>query len=64
MLKNYLLIAFRNLLKNKASSLINVMGLAVGVACCIVISLFIRDELNYDRFYKNADSIYRVYVKS
>ena len=64
MLKNYLKIAFRNLKKNKGYSLINIFGLAVGIACCIIILLYIRNELSYDKFYKNADSIYRVYVKS
>lgn len=63
MLKNYLKIAFRNLLKYKIYSIINIFGLSVGLACCILIMLFIRDELNYDKFHKNADQIYRVVVE-
>jgi putative ABC transport system permease protein len=61
---NYLKIAFRNLKKNKGYSLINILGLAVGITCCVIILLYVRNELGYDKFYKNADSIYRVYVKS
>jgi len=63
MIKNYLKIALRNLLKYKVYSIINVFGLSVGLACCILIILFIRDELNYDKFHKNADQIYRVVVE-
>jgi len=63
MLKNYLKIAFRNLLKYKVYSIINIFGLSVGLACCILIMLFIRDELNYDKFHKNADQIYRMVVE-
>ena len=63
MLKNYLKIAIRNILRNKTYSLINIIGLAVGVACAITLYLFITDELGYDKYDKNADQIYRVYVK-
>ncbi len=59
MLKNYLRVAFRNLRNYKAYTLINVVGLAVGIACCIAIMLFVRDELSYDRYNKDADRIYR-----
>jgi putative ABC transport system permease protein len=59
MLKTYLKIALRNLRNYKAYSLINIVGLAVGIACCIAITLFVRDELNYDRFNEFADRIYR-----
>ena len=59
MLKNYFKIAFRNLLRNKAFSFINIIGLAVGIACCIAIMLFVQDELSYDRFDEFADQIYR-----
>ncbi len=59
MLKNYLRIAIRNLKKYKVYSLINVVGLAIGITCCIVIMLFVTDELSYDRFNKNVDQIYR-----
>jgi putative ABC transport system permease protein len=51
--KNYLIIAFRNILKQKTYSLINIAGLAIGIACCILILLFVNDELNYDKFHKN-----------
>jgi putative ABC transport system permease protein len=59
MIKNYLRVALRNLRNYKAYSLINIIGLAVGIACCIAIMLFVRDELNYDRFNEFADRIYR-----
>ncbi len=61
MFKNYLKIAWRNLLKNKTFSLINIAGLASGLACFILITLYIIDELNYDRFHEKADRIYRVH---
>ena len=64
MLFNYLKIALRNLKKNKGYSFINILGLAVGIACCVIILLYVQNELGHDKFYKNADSIYRVYVKS
>jgi putative ABC transport system permease protein len=60
MLKNYLLIAVRSLTKQKFYAFINVIGLATGIAACLVILLFIQNELSYDRHYKNADRIYRV----
>ena len=60
MLKNYLVIAFRNLYRQKISSIINIGGLAVGMACVILISLFLQYEFNYDRHHKNSDQIYRV----
>ena len=64
MLINYIKIAFRNLKKNRGYTLINILGLAVGIASCIIILLFVWNELGYDKFYNNADSIYRVFVKS
>jgi len=60
MLKNYLTIALRNLRKQKAYSFINVAGLAIGLACCLLIVRYIQDEQSYDRFHENADRIYRV----
>jgi putative ABC transport system permease protein len=60
MLKNYLTIAFRNLRKQSFYSFINIGGLAVGIAACLMIFLFINDELSYDTFNKKADRIYRV----
>ena len=60
MLKNYFKIAFRRLRKQKAFSFINISGLAIGMACCILISLYVADELSYDQYHENADRIYRV----
>lgn len=60
MIKNYFKIAFRNLWKNKGYSAINIFGLAVGLATCLLITLYVTDELSYDKFYKNADRIYRI----
>jgi ABC-type antimicrobial peptide transport system permease subunit len=63
MLKNYLLIAFRNLWKNKVYSGINIIGMAIGLACCLTIGLFIWDELSYDRFHTHGKNIYRIVEK-
>jgi len=60
MFKNYLKIAYRNIKKHIGYSLINVAGLAIGMACCILILLFVFDELSYDKFHENHDRIYRV----
>ena len=60
MLKNYLKIALRNILRHKGYSLINVLGLAIGMACCILILLYVQDELSYDRYHENADRVYRL----
>jgi len=60
MFKNYLKIAFRNLIKHKAFSVINISGLAIGMACCFLIIIFVQDELSYDRFHERADRIYRI----
>lgn len=60
MFKNYLTIAWRNIRKHSFYSLINIVGLAIGVAASLVISLFVIDELNYDTYNINADRIYRV----
>ena len=60
MIKNYLTIAFRNLGKNKASSFINIGGLAVGMAVAILIGLWIYDELSFDKYHKNYDRIAQV----
>ncbi|GHN03224.1 ABC transporter permease [Cytophagales bacterium WSM2-2] len=61
MLKNYLKTAFRSLWRAKAHTSINVFGLALGIGCCVLISLFVRDEMTFDRFHTKADRIYRVY---
>lgn len=60
MLRSYFTIAVRHLSRQKGYSLINVMSLALGIACCLLILLFIRDELSYDRYFDRADRIYRV----
>jgi putative ABC transport system permease protein len=60
MLKNYLKIAVRNLKKNAVYSSINIAGLAVGMACCILITLYVLHELSYDKFHQNANRIFRV----
>ncbi|MDY6981984.1 MAG: ABC transporter permease [Pseudomonadota bacterium] len=60
MFTSYLKIAFANLRNHKLYSAINVLGLAVGLACCLLISLFVRHELSYDGFFPNAERIYRL----
>ena len=60
MLLNYLKISLRNLRKNKISSAINITGLAVGMATCMLLFFWIDNELSYDRFHQNSDRIYRV----
>jgi len=63
MLKNYFKIALRNLLNNKTYSFINISGLAIGIACFMLIYLFVKDELSYDKFNSKADRIYRLTEK-
>ncbi len=60
MFKNYIKIAFRNLRKQPLYSMINIAGLAMGIACCLLIYLFVQDEWSYDKFHEKADRIYRV----
>jgi len=60
MIKNYLKVAFRNLLRNKFYSILNISGLAIGIACCLLIVLFVTDELSYDRYYDNSENTYRL----
>lgn len=60
MFNNYLKIAIRNIRKHRGYTFINVAGLAVGMACCILIMLYVFDELSYDKFHENHDRIYRV----
>jgi len=57
MLRNYIAVAFRNLVNNRLYSLINIGGLAVGLAACVLIVLYVRDELSYERWLPNADRI-------
>ena len=60
MLLSYLKIALRNLWKNKSFSFINIFGLAMGLATCLLIVLYITDETSFDRFHEKAQRIYRV----
>jgi len=60
MFQNYLKIAVRNIKKHKAFSFINIAGLALGMACCILILLWVQDELSFDKFHKNAKNLYRL----
>ncbi len=60
MLRNYFLIALRNLRKNKVFSLINILGLSVGLACCLLIAAYVHDETSYDQYPAKAKNIYRV----
>lgn len=60
MLQNYFKIAIRNLQRNKVFSLINIAGLSIGLACCMLIVLYTKDEISYDRFHKNVNQIYRI----
>lgn len=60
MFKNYLKIAFRNLWKQKVYSFINILGLAVGMSACLLIYLFINNELRFDRFHEKGERIYRL----
>ena len=62
MLRNYLTVAVRNLLRHKAYSLINITGLAIGFAFCILTFLYVRHEWSYDTFHKHVNSIYRLYI--
>ncbi len=64
MVKNYLMIAWRNLVKNKIFSLINIAGLSIGLACAMLILLYVKDEVSFDRFHKNVNNIYRIVSKS
>src|SRR5258706_366008 len=60
MISNYLKIALRNLLRNKTYSAINIFGLALGVACCLLLTLYVLDEISYDKHHQRAGDIYRI----
>jgi len=60
MVKNYIKTTFRNLQRHKGYSFINIAGLAIGLACCILILLWVRYELSYDRFHEHGDNLYRI----
>ena len=63
MLGNYLVVAIRNLLRNKLYTFINVFGLALGIACCLLMALFVKHEWSYDRFHDRRDRIYRLVAR-
>ena len=63
MFRNFFVIAVRNLKKQKGFSFINIIGLALGMACCILIMLWVQDELSFEDFHKKADRIARVVTK-
>lgn len=60
MLRNYLTVALRNLWKHKFYSIINILGLAIGLACFLFILIYVRHEISYDRFHQKADRTYRI----
>ena len=60
MLRNMLKVAFRNILKERIYSLINVLGLTIGITSSVLILLYINDEVSYDKFHENGENIYRV----
>src|SRR5450432_2012911 len=62
MLKNYFRVAYRNLWKDKGFSAINIVGLAAGLATCLLIALFVTDELSYDKYNDKADRMYRLHA--
>ena len=64
MLKTWLIAAWRNFLKHKSFSIINISGLSLGIACLISILLYVLDEVSYDRFHDNAARIYQINVTS
>ncbi len=63
MFKNYLKLAWRSLVKQKSYSFINITGLSIGMACCVILFLFLQNELSFDRFHANADRIYRAVLQ-
>src|ERR1700748_3494539 len=60
MFKNYFKTAYRDILKNKMSSVISITGLAIGMACCMLILIHVKDELGYNQFNSNLNNIYRI----
>ena len=64
MIKNYLKVGWRNILRNKGIFSINILGLALGIASCLIITLFVADELSYDRYHEKADEIANVVFRA
>ena len=64
MLKNYVLVTFRNLMKNRVYSFINIAGLSIGITCSILILLWVFDELSFDRFHPKTDRLFQVWINA
>ena len=64
MLKNYVITAWRYLTRHKAYSIINIAGLSMGLACAMLILLYVKDEVSFDKFHKNVNSVYRIVTQS
>ncbi len=62
MFKNFLKIAYRNIIRHKSYAFINIMGLSIGLACTILIGIYVVNELSFDKFHSKSDRIYRVYI--
>src|SRR5688572_31430281 len=60
MFRNYLKIALRSLFRTKVYSLINILGLSLGIACCLLLTLYVQDELEYDRHHERLNDLYRI----
>jgi len=60
MIRNYIVIALRTMMRHKTYSVINTFGLSVGVACCLLLALYVRDEVSYDRHHRDIDQLYQV----
>ena len=60
MIRNYILLAIKNFRKQKTFSIINILGLTVGITCCLMIYLFILNQYSYDKFLRNGENIYRI----
>ena len=60
MIRNYLKLALRNMMKYKFFSAVNILGMSIGIASCLLLLLYVADELSFDRFHPNASRIYQV----
>src|SRR5690349_21296607 len=60
MFRNYLKVAWRNLMKSKIFSFINIIGLSVGLTCCMLITIYLVNELSYDKYHKDIDRLYQL----
>src|ERR1700750_191291 len=60
MIRNYLKIAWRNLMKNKAFSFINIIGLSTGLTCCMLVTVYLYNEISYDKYHKNSNTLYQL----